>query len=66
MFLSNCVVCGNKKSRSIKQRKTSQILRSLGLRTPLSNIPCSACKAFTKTKERIQTSKEIGDSNCML
>ena len=41
MLLSQCFVCKNKKSRFIseKEAKGSGILSSLGIKTPLSNIP---------------------------
>ena len=41
MFSSQCSVCKNKKSRFIskKEAKVSGILSSLGIKTPLSNIP---------------------------
>ena len=35
---SKCVVCGNKKSRYIKEQEASGILSSAGIRTPLSKI----------------------------
>ena len=36
---SNCAVCGSKKSRFIKEQEASGLLSSLGIRTPLNNIP---------------------------
>ena len=41
LLLSQCSVCKNKKSRFIseKEAKGSGILSSLGIKTPLSNIP---------------------------
>ena len=36
---SKCSLCGNKKSRFIKEQKEKGLLSSLGIRTPLSNIP---------------------------
>ena len=36
---SHFSVCGNKKSKFIKQQEPSGILSSLGIRTPLSKIP---------------------------
>ena len=41
LLLSQCSVCKNKKSRFIseKEAKGSGILSSLGIETPLSNIP---------------------------
>ena len=36
---SKCVVCGNKKSRFIKEQKVSGILSSVDIRTPLNKIP---------------------------
>ena len=36
MLSSNCAVCGSKKMRFIKNQEASEILSSLGIRTPLS------------------------------
>ena len=36
---SQCSVCGNKKSRFVKKQEAKGLLSSLGIRTPLSNIP---------------------------
>ena len=36
---SNCVTCGSKKSRFIKEQKALGILSNLGIRTPLSQVP---------------------------
>ena len=38
MLKSYCSVCGNKKSRFVKERKAKGLLSSLGIRTPLSKI----------------------------
>ena len=39
MLLSPCSACRNKKSRFIKEQEAKGVLSSLGIRTPLSNIP---------------------------
>ena len=39
MLLSQCSVSRNKKSRFIKEQEANGVLSSLGIRTPLSNIP---------------------------
>ena len=39
MILSNCAICGNKKSSFIKNQETKGLLSNLGLRTPLSKVP---------------------------
>ena len=36
---SQCSICGNKKSRFVKEQEAKGILSSLGIRTPLSKIP---------------------------
>ena len=36
MLSSNCAVCGSKKLRFIKNQEASELLSSLGIRTPLS------------------------------
>ena len=38
-MLSRCDVCDGKKSKFIKEQEASEILSSLGLKTPLSKIP---------------------------
>ena len=39
MILSNCSVCGSKKSRFIKEQKAFGILSNSGIKTPLSQVP---------------------------
>ena len=39
MLSSNCAVCSSKKSRFIKEQEASGLLSSLGIRTPLCQIP---------------------------
>ena len=39
MLSSNCVVCGNKRSRFMKEQDSKRLLSNLGIRTPLSKIP---------------------------
>ena len=36
---SKCAVCGSKKSKFMKEQKAEGLLSSLGIRTPLSNVP---------------------------
>ena len=36
---SQCSICGNKKSKFVKEQEAKGILSSLGIRTPLSKIP---------------------------
>ena len=36
---SQCSICGNKKSRFVKDQEAKGLLSSLGIRTPLSRIP---------------------------
>ena len=38
LLKSHCFVCGNKRSRFIKEQETKRILSQLGIRTPLSKI----------------------------
>ena len=35
----HCSICGNKKSRFVKEQEAKGILSSFGIRTPLSKIP---------------------------
>ena len=39
MILSKCATCGSKKLRFIKNQEAKGLLRSLGVRTPLSKVP---------------------------
>ena len=39
MILSKCATCGSKKLRFIKNQEAKGLLRSFGVRTPLSKVP---------------------------
>ena len=39
MILSNCAVCGSKKSRFIKHQETKELLSKLGIKRPLNKVP---------------------------
>ena len=39
MILSECVICGSKKSKFIKEQQAKGLLSNLGIRTQLSKIP---------------------------
>ena len=39
MILSNCAICGNKKSKFIKKQDAKGLLSKLGIKTPLNKIP---------------------------
>ena len=55
-------MCGNKKSKFIKEQETSGLLSQLGTGTPLSKIPLlgGILGPFTKSKTRIQKLEETG------
>ena len=38
MILSNCAICGSKKSKFFKEQQAKGLVRSLGIRTPLNKI----------------------------
>ena len=38
MILSNCPICGSKKSRFIKNQVAKGLLSKLGIKTPLSKV----------------------------
>ena len=38
MLLSKCEVCDSKKSKSVKEQEASELLISLGIKTPLNKI----------------------------
>ena len=39
MILSECAICGSKKSKFIKKQEAKGLLSNLGIRTPFSRIP---------------------------
>ena len=39
IILSNCPICGSKKSRFIKNQNAKGLLSKLGINTPLSKVP---------------------------
>ena len=39
MTLSKCAICGSKKSKFITEQQAKELLRNLGIRTPLNKIP---------------------------
>ena len=39
MVLLNCVICGSKKSRFIKNQEAKELLSNLCPKTPLSKVP---------------------------
>ena len=39
IILSNCAICGSKKSKFIKKQEANGLLSSLRIKTPLSKIP---------------------------
>ena len=39
MTLSNCAICGSKKSRFIKNQEEKGLLSQWGIKTPLSKVP---------------------------
>ena len=39
MLSSNCAICGNEKSRFMKEQEVKEFLSNIGLKTPLSKIP---------------------------
>ena len=39
MVLSNCAICGSKKSRFMKNQDAKGLLSNFGVKTPLSKVP---------------------------
>ena len=39
MILSECAICGSKKSWFIKYQEAKELLSNLGIRTPLGKVP---------------------------
>ena len=50
MLLSKCAVCNSKKSTFVKELDTGGLLSSLGIRTPVCQIPFSGPLLFKKCK----------------
>ena len=48
MLLSKCAVCNNKNSKFIKEQEASELLSSLGIKTPLRKIPLVAPLFFER------------------
>ena len=46
MILSKCAVCYSKKAGFIKKKEASELLSSLGIKTPLSKIPSAGPLLF--------------------
>ena len=42
MVLSNCAICGGKKSRFIENQEAKGLLSNLGIKTPLRKVPILA------------------------
>ena len=42
IILSNCAICGSKKSRFIKNQEAKGLFSKLGIKTPLSKVPILA------------------------
>ena len=38
MLLSNCALCRSKKSKFIKEKEARELLRTLGIKTPLNKF----------------------------
>ena len=39
IILSNCAICGSKKSRFVKYREAKGLSNKLGIKTPLCKVP---------------------------
>ena len=48
MLLSECAICGSKKSRFIKNQEVKGLLSNLGVRAPLSTVPILGNILFIK------------------
>ena len=46
MILSNCAICGSKKSRFIEKQEAKGLLSKLGIKIPLSKVPIWAILCF--------------------
>ena len=67
MLLSKCTICGNRKSRFLKEQEGKEILSSLGLKIPLSKIPlldnilfkCNSIDLHKKKKKKNTVNKFV-------
>ena len=50
MISSNYTVCGDKKSKFIKEQEANELLSSLGIREPLCKIPFVGLFFFYKSE----------------
>ena len=48
MLWSKCALCDGKKLKFIKEQKANGLLRSLGIETPLSEIPSLGSLLFSR------------------
>ena len=55
MLLSKCEVCDSEISKSIKEQEASGLLSSLGIRTPLKEIPLSEGRLLFKSMKQVNT-----------
>ena len=46
MILSNCAICGSKKSRFVEKQEAKGLLSKLGIKTWLSKVPIWAILCF--------------------
>ena len=46
MILSNCAICGSKKSRFVEKQEAKGLLSKLGIKTRLSKVPIWAILCF--------------------
>ena len=53
MLLSKCAVCDSKKSKFIKQQEVSDLLSSIGIKTPLSKTPLVGPRLFSNKVSQI-------------
>ena len=64
MVLSECVICGSKKSRFIQNQEAKQLLSNLRIKTPLSKVPMLGDILFSmhiKMNERVNKFLLVGD-----
>ena len=50
MLLSKCAVCDSKKSKFVKEQEAGGLLSSLGIKTPLNQIPLFGPTLFERYK----------------
>ena len=64
MLLSKCTVCNCKKLKFVKEQETKRLLRSIWIKTPLSQIPLLGTVLKHKMNKIINKFLILGENLC--